>query len=67
MSYSVMIRSRTPKCSKQSNQIISESDKCYDGDKIGQKSVWSVYVVGALHLSDWGESLGGDIELRPEC
>ena len=32
-----------------------------------RQSVWSVYVEGALHLSNWEEPLlGGDIELRLE-
>lgn len=67
MSCSAIIISRLPNlASRQIDKIISDSDKSDDGKKIRQ-SVWSVYVEGALHLSDWEKPLlGGDIELRPE-
>lgn len=68
MSYSVIIRGRTPKLKYINRQIRSfkivinamvEKDRTESG--------WSVCVEEVLHLSDWGEPLlRGDIELRPE-
>ena len=67
MSCSAIIISRTSKFSKQIDKIISDHDKSDDGKKKIRQSVWSVYVEGALHLSNWEEPLlGGDIELRLE-
>lgn len=69
MSYSVIIRSRTPKLNKYINRQIRSSKIVINAmmEKDRTESVWSVYVKEILHLSDWGEPLlGGDIELRPE-